>query len=94
MREEKVNQMLTDKVQLEAYINRGQSEIHWKGEHGKQKHFELLDKIAGFGYGNVIAKEINRIRELYDKERLHSTAPFFVCILSDFRIPKLAFYRI
>ena len=70
LREEKVNQMLTDKVQLEAYINRGQSEIHWKGEHGKQKHFELLDKIAGFGYGNVIAKEINRIRELYDKERL------------------------
>ena len=36
LREEKVNQMVADSIQLNAYINRGQSEIHWDGEHGKQ----------------------------------------------------------
>ena len=70
LREEKVNQMLTDSLQLNAYINRGQSEVHWEGEHGKQKHFELLDKIAGIGYGHILAAEIKRIRERYNREQL------------------------
>lgn len=72
LREEKVNQMLTDAVQLNAYINRGQSEVHWEGEHGKQKHFDLLNKIAGLGYESFIATEIKRIQEKYNKERLIS----------------------
>lgn len=70
LREEKICQMLTDKVQLDAYINRGQSEIHWSGEHGKQKHFELLDKIAQAGYGSVIASETGRIAKLYSKDSI------------------------
>lgn len=70
LREEKVDQMLTDSVQLNAYINRGQSEIHWEGEHGKQKHFDLLNKIAEYGYRDVIISEINRIRGRYSKERI------------------------
>ena len=70
LREEKVNQMITDALQLNAYINRGQSEIHWDGEHGKQKHFELLDKIADYGYRSVIINEIERIRECYHKQTI------------------------
>lgn len=73
LREEKVEQMLTDKVQLDAYINRGQSEIHWEGERGKQKHFDLLNKISKIGYKHIISGETERIRKLYDKERLIST---------------------
>ena len=72
LREEKVNQMLTDDIQLNAYINRGQSEIHWEGEHGKQKHFDLLDKLSVNGYRSVIVSEIKRIRENYSKESIIS----------------------
>lgn len=70
LREEKVNQMVADSIQLNAYINRGQSEIHWDGEHGKQKHFKLIAKIADTEYRNVVISEINRIREKYDKTRI------------------------
>ena len=70
LREEKVNQMLTDSVQLNAYINRGQSEIHWLGEHGKQKHFSLIDKIAKTEYKHVIITELKRIKEKYDKVKI------------------------
>lgn len=45
--DEKVSQMLKDNVQLEAYVKRGQSEIHWDGENGKQKHLELISKVSG-----------------------------------------------
>lgn len=70
LREEKVNQMLTDTIQLNSYINRGQSEIHWLGEHGKQKHFSLIDKIANTEYKHVIISEIKRIKEKYDKYKI------------------------
>lgn len=40
----KVAQMLKDNVQLEAYVNRGRSEIRWEGERGKQKHLDLIKK--------------------------------------------------
>lgn len=70
LREEKVNQMVSDSIQLNAYIDRGQSEIHWDGEHGKQKHFKLIEKIADTEYRNVVISEINRIREKYDKTRI------------------------
>lgn len=70
LRDEKVNQMLNDFVQLNAYINRGQSEIHWIGEHGKQKHFDLIAKIANTEYKYVIISELKRIKEKYNKEKI------------------------
>lgn len=70
LRAEKVRQMLTDTFQLNAYINRGQSEIHWAGEHGKQKHFNLINKIANTEYKYVIIAEIKRIKEKYEKEKI------------------------
>lgn len=72
LREEKIKQMLSDTIQLDAYVSRGKSEVHWKGEDGKQRHFELLRKIAQTGYKSFIAEEINRIRKLYDKEKITS----------------------
>lgn len=62
----KVEQMLTDKVQLEAYINRGQSEIRWEGERGKQKHHELILRIASSGYKDTVAEIIESIRSNYN----------------------------
>lgn len=62
----KVLQMLTDNVQLEAYVKRGQSEIHWEGERGKQKHLELISKISRSGYKDTVQEIIDNIRMKHD----------------------------
>lgn len=63
----KVAQMLKDSVQMEAYINRGQSEIHWSGEKGKQKHFDLITKISDSGHKDTVIDIINSIRIHYNE---------------------------
>lgn len=62
--------MLTDSVQLEAYINRGRSEIHWEGEKQKLKHFDLIHKIADNGYQNIIIETIDRLKSKYNKTKI------------------------
>lgn len=66
----KVAQILTDNVQMEAYVNRGQSEIHWEGERGKQKHLDLIRKVSESGYRNMVTEVINSIRERYDAKAI------------------------
>ena len=44
--DEKVEKLLNDKQMLEAYINRGESEIHWDGYQKKCKHFELVGLLV------------------------------------------------
>jgi len=66
----KVEQMLTDNVQLEAYIKRGKSEIHWEGEKGKQKHLELISKVSNLGYQNPISKTIETIKTKYNHKTI------------------------
>lgn len=68
--DEKVSQMLTDRVQLEAYIKRGQSEIHWEGKTGKQKHLDLIRKVSEFGYKDEVTEIINSIRSRYDAQAI------------------------
>lgn len=68
--DERVIKMLKDNMQLEAYINRGKSEIHWEGERGKQKHLELITKVANSGYREMIIEIINAIRANYRIETL------------------------
>lgn len=63
--EEKVNRMLKDNNEFEAYIRRGKSEIHWEGIKGKQPHLDLLSKIAASGHSEYVKKEIDRIRSVY-----------------------------
>ncbi|MDB5014198.1 MAG: hypothetical protein JWQ25_2400 [Daejeonella sp.] len=41
--DEKLEQMLRDKMQFEAYLDRGRAEIHWEGN--KMNHFQLVNKI-------------------------------------------------
>lgn len=64
--DKKVEQMITDRVQLDAYINRGKSEIHWEGEKGKQKHLELIRKISDYGYKDEVLSIIGFIHSHYD----------------------------
>lgn len=68
--DEKVLQMLTNNVQLEAYVKRGQSEIHWAGEKGKQKHLDLIGKVSSCGYKDTILDIINSIRAKYENQAI------------------------
>ena len=67
LNDDKVNHMLKDNIQLTSYIARGQSEIHWSGVHGKQKHFDLISKIAETHYRQIVISEIDRVRSLYEE---------------------------
>ncbi len=62
----KVSQILTDGAQLEAYVKRGKSEIHWEGERGKQKHLNLISKVSCSGYKDMVVDIIYSIRSKYD----------------------------
>lgn len=64
--DEKVSRMLRDSIQFEAYVKRGQSEIHWAGERGKLKHLELIRRISEVGYKNTVQEIINSIRSRYN----------------------------
>jgi hypothetical protein len=37
--------MFGDSQMIEAYIRKGESEIHWEGNAKKRKHFELIELL-------------------------------------------------
>jgi hypothetical protein len=57
--DEKLISMLKDKIQFDAYINRGKSEIHWKGN--KLNHFELVGELM------EISEKVRNTIELFKK---------------------------
>lgn len=59
----KVKQMLTDETMINAYINKGVSEIHWEGE--KLKHFDLITKINK-EHSDVVMKTIQQIESKFN----------------------------
>jgi len=65
--DEKVKQMLSDENQLQTYIKRGTSEIHWKGK--KISHFELIRKISKH-YPDVVKAEIQRIKSIFTEAEI------------------------
>lgn len=65
LNDQKVEQILKDKIQLEAYINRGKSEIHWEGEKGKLKHFDLIKRISDNGFQDTILEIIKTLQVKY-----------------------------
>lgn len=66
--DEKVDQMLHDMRMLEAYINRGPSEIRWTG--AKINHFELISEIKN-EYSKVVIDEIERLMNVYNEQTIH-----------------------
>lgn len=66
--EEKLNRLLQNKPELEAYINRGKSEIHWEGL--KLNHFELLQRLKGTNYRNALVDVIRRLQSKWDFEKI------------------------
>jgi hypothetical protein len=65
--EEKVIQMLKDDVMMEAFIRRGESEIHWNGE--KVNHFELIRNINN-DYKQIVSNSINRVIRNFSKDEI------------------------
>jgi len=68
--EEKVIQMLRDDVMMEAFIRRGESEIHWQGE--KLNHFELIRHVNN-EYNELVLKTINGVVGKFSEERIRKT---------------------
>lgn len=67
--DEKVLKMLNDTQMIEAYIRKGESEIHWEGNLKKRKHFELIELLLE-KYPMETKKYIERVKENYNSESI------------------------
>lgn len=67
--DEKVLKMLNDIQMIEAYIRKGESEIHWEGNSKKRKHFELIELLLD-NYPIETKKFIARVKEKYNSESI------------------------
>jgi len=63
----KVKQMLTDETMMNAYINKGVSEIHWEGE--KLKHFDLITKINK-EHSDIVMKTIQQVESRFNQDEI------------------------
>ncbi len=68
--DETVELFLTSNNDLEKYISKGTSEIHW--ENKKVSHFELIRNLLGSSYKEDITKIINRVIESYDNAKIET----------------------
>jgi protein-tyrosine-phosphatase len=66
--DERVMLLLENETELNRYISRGSSEIHWNGK--KLNHFDLILEIAGTNYGNFVNATIKRVVNLFDEQKL------------------------
>jgi hypothetical protein len=67
--DDKVLKMLSDSQMIEAYIRKGESEIHWEGHLKKRNHFELI-KLLLENYPTETKKFIVRVKEKYNSEAI------------------------
>lgn len=67
--DDKVLKMLSDSQMIEAYIRKGESEIHWEGNIKKRKHFELIQLLLE-NYPTETEKYISRVKEKYNSESI------------------------
>lgn len=86
--EHKVESMLRNNQELEAYINRGESEIHWEKE--KPKFFKMIEYIKQSQYASDLMTILNRIKEKHDKERIET----IINTIDDCVPPELQFCKI
>jgi hypothetical protein len=65
--EEKIKQILKDSIMMEAFVRRGESEIHWEGE--KLNHFELIKKINN-EYPEIVSRVIKQVVAKYNTDKI------------------------
>lgn len=78
--EDKVKQILKDNVMMEAFIRRGESEIHWEGE--KLNHFELIKKINN-EYPEIVRKVIKQVVSRYNTDEIRQ-----IVLNIDHKVPQ------
>ena len=61
--------MLGDSQMIEAYVRKGQSEIHWEGNDKKRKHFELIELLLE-NYPAETISFISRVKEKYNSDEI------------------------
>ena len=54
---------------IEAYIRKGESEIHWQGNLKKRKHFELIELLLE-NHPDETKKIIVRVKEKYNPKSI------------------------
>ncbi len=65
--DEKMTKMMSDDLMINAYINRGNSEIHWDGE--KISHFELIKNVNN-SYPEAVKRIINSVKQKYHENQI------------------------
>jgi hypothetical protein len=65
--DDKMRKMMGDEVMISAYINRGDSEIHWDGK--KISHFELIKKVNNL-YPETVKLIIARVKQKFNEKEL------------------------
>lgn len=69
LKDEKINFFLKNSDSLERYILKGESEIHWKNEPKKKKHFELIELVKN-DHETFIVSKIKDITTKYNVENI------------------------
>jgi hypothetical protein len=65
--DEKVEKMLKDSVQFEAFLNRGKSEIHWDTK--KIGHFEFVENLKTKD-SQTVTKILDRVKQKFNAKEL------------------------
>lgn len=66
--DEKIESMLISHVEVEGYLRKGLSEIHWEKE--KINHFDLLKNILVTEYGQILRPIIQKVVQNYNEKGL------------------------
>lgn len=64
-----VEKAINDDQMLEAYLKKGESEIHWEGFEKKRKHLELVNLLIE-NYPEQTRKYINRVSEKFNHQKI------------------------
>ena len=86
--EKKVESMLKNNQELEAYINRGESEIHWENE--KPKFFKMIENIQQSQYAPELIAILNRLKTRHNGQKIAS----IINTIDDCLPPELQFIKI
>lgn len=67
LEDDKIDQMLNDRMMLNSYISKGTSEIRWDGP--KTKHFDLIKKI-NVEYHDVVKTTISTVLKNFNEQKI------------------------
>lgn len=71
LEDNKVKSMLTNKDQMQAYVDRGKAEIHWYGK--KISHFELIKNLVEtLAYKEMVISALSKVVLKFDETKFQN----------------------